>query len=98
MARFIYNDGGDPVAFVRGRFLHGLDGGALARLDRSHVHRLSGEYVGELYGDMVVDRGVADPGNLGPSDIPANAGLPGHAGNRGARDSDYRDVSVQLLS
>ena len=49
------------------------------------MHRLSGQYVGELYKDMVVDKHLGNLGN------------PGNPGNRSAVNYGYPDVWEKLL-
>lgn len=49
----------------------------VGRLNGTHVRRLSGNYVGELHQDMVVDKLLSSFGNLG------HPGNPGHAGHPG---------------
>ncbi len=74
-----------------------MRGDAIGQLRDTHVHKLSGDYVGELYEDMVVDRHLGDLGNIGHPGDPGNAGNPGDPGNRGSINYGYPDVSSKLF-
>jgi hypothetical protein len=74
-----------------------MRGAAIGQLNGTHVHRLSGEYVGELYEDMIVDMHMGNLGNIGSSGNPGNAGNPGNPGNRGAVNYGFPDVSSRLF-
>jgi len=71
---------------------------SVGQLNGTHVHKLSGAYVGELHDDMVVDKHMGNLGNIGNPGNPGNPGSPGNPGNRGSRGSSYRDVFDDLLS
>jgi hypothetical protein len=58
---------------------------------------LSGDYVGELDHEMVVDKNSDPLGNIGHPSHPSSVGHPGHPGNRGARSHGYRDVFSELV-
>jgi hypothetical protein len=69
----------------------------VGQLRDTHVHKISGEYVGELYKDMVVDRHLGNLGNVGNSGNPGSPGCPGNPGNRGSVNYGYPDVFDALL-
>jgi len=99
MTNYIYDNHGSAVAYVQGRYIYSMRGNAVGQIvNGSHVHRLSGQYVGELYRDMVVDKHLGNLGNVGNPGNPGNAGNPGNPGNRGAVNYGYNDVSADLLS
>lgn len=98
MTDYLYKQSGEPFGFRRGRFIFDMHGKAIGQIDRTHVHKLTGPYVGELEDDMVLDKGLGNFGNIGHPGNPGSAGAPGHPGNRGNRGSrGYRDVSGKLL-
>lgn len=98
MIRYIYNDHGLVVAYVQGRYIHSIRGEAIGQIaNETHVHRLTGEYVGELHKDMIVDKHLGNLGNIGNPGNPGNAGNPGNPGNRGVINYGYPDVSSMLL-
>ena len=68
-----------------GRYIYKLDGKPIGQLNRTHVHRQSGEYVGELHQDMIVDKHLGNLGSIG------------NPGNRGAVSYGYPDVFHKLL-
>jgi hypothetical protein len=61
------------------------------------VHKLSGQYVGDLHEDMVVNKHVGNPGNIGNPGNPGNAGSPGNPGNRGVVNYGWPDVSHEFF-
>jgi hypothetical protein len=99
MLKYIYDSRGLAVAYVQGRYVYSMHGDAVGQLvNGTHVHRLTGQYVGEVYRDMIVDKHLGNLGNVGNPGNPGNAGNPGNPGNRGAVDYGYPDVSAQLLA
>jgi hypothetical protein len=58
---------------------------------------LSGNYVGELHKDMVVDKGLGSYGNIGSPGNPGSSGSPGNPGNRGAVNYGYLDAFDKLV-
>ncbi|WP_247522842.1 4-fold beta flower protein [Bradyrhizobium sp. 145] len=98
VTNYIYSTQGNAVGFIRGRDIHDIHdihdmrGNAVGQLNGTHVHKLSGNYAGELDGDVVVDKHMGNFGNIGHPGNPGNAGSPGTAGSRGARGTGYRDV------
>lgn len=66
MTDYIYDRGGRAVGFIKGRYVHAMDGGAVGQLRGASVHTLDGSYVGELDHQMVVDKGMGNPGQ-GPT-------------------------------
>lgn len=97
MAKFIYDQLGNPVAFIEGEFIHSILGQAIGQIQDTHIHKISGEYVGELYNNMVVDMNIGDLGNIGHNGDPGNAGFKGIPRNRGIVDTNYTDVFFKLL-
>lgn len=98
MTNYIYNSKGTAVAYVQGRFVYSMHGNAVGQINQeTHVHRLSGQYVGELHKDMIVDKRLGNLGNIGNPGNPGNAGNPGNPGNRGSINYGYPDVSAKLL-
>jgi hypothetical protein len=73
-----------------------MRGSAIGQLQGEHVYRLSGQYVGELYKDMIVDMGL-HLGSVGNRGNPGNAGNPGNPGNRGIVNYGYSDMSSKLF-
>lgn len=73
-----------------------MNGAPVGQLNGTRVHTMSGEYVGELYRDMVVDRNLGNRGNIGNPGNPGNVGSPGNPGNRGSISIGYRDVFNKL--
>lgn len=97
--KYIYNKHGTAVAYVQGRYVYSMSGDAVGQIvGDTHVHQLSGRYVGELHRDMIVDKHLGNLGNVGNPGNPGNAGNPGNPGNRGAVNYGYPDVSGRLLS
>ena len=80
------------------RYIYSLRGNPVGQMSGTHVHKLSGEYVGELLEDMVVDKYLGNWGNIGFSGDPANAGHAANPGNRGPRYYGYPDVFHKLPS
>lgn len=98
MIKYIYNVHGNAIGYIQGRFIYSMRGTAIGQLNGdSHVHRLSGRYVGELHHDMIVDKHCGNLGNVGNPGNPGNAGNPGNPGNRGAMNYGYPDVSGKLF-
>ena len=56
------------------RCIYSLRGNPVGQMSGTHVHKLSGEYVGELLEDMVVDKYLGTLGNSGFPGDPGNAG------------------------
>ena len=79
------------------RYIYKLNGTPIGQLKDTHVHRLSGEYVGELYKDMVVDKHLGNLGNIGNPGNPGSPGSPGNPGSRGGVNYGYPDVWEKLL-
>ncbi len=99
MTDYLYRPDGNAVGYIRGRFIHDMRGKPIGQLSSSgHVHKLTGNYVGELYDSQVVDMHHGNYGNIGNPGNPGNAGNPGNPGNRGRRACPYPDVFHKLLS
>lgn len=95
---YIYNSHGDAVGYISENFIHEIHGRAIGQINnKTHVHKLSGNYIGELFEDMVVDMGYGNLGNIGNPGNPGNAGNPGNPGNRGSLNYGYPDVFQKLL-
>jgi hypothetical protein len=74
-----------------------MHGRAIGQINKeTHVHKLSGEYVGELDHDMVVNKHMGNLGNIGNPGNPGNPGSPGNPGNRGSVNHGYSDVFLKL--
>jgi len=73
-----------------------MRGKAIGQVNGTHVHKLSGSYVGELHKDMIVDKHLGNFGNIGNPGNPGNAGNPGNPGNRGTVNYGYPDVFHRL--
>lgn len=58
------------MGFIRGRYIHSMQGNAIGQVNGTHVHKLSGSYVGELHKDMMVDKHMGNYGNIGNRAIP----------------------------
>ncbi|MGI9554062.1 MAG: collagen-like triple helix repeat-containing protein [Thermodesulfobacteriota bacterium] len=97
MATFIYDQLGNPVAFIEGEYVHSILGQAIGQIRDTHIHKISGEYVGELYESMVVDMNIGDLGSIGHQGDPGNPGFKGIPGNRGVIDTEYTDVFFKLI-
>ena len=97
MANFIYDQLGNPVAFIEGEYLHSILGQPIGQIRDTHIHKISGEYVGELYERMVVDMNIGDLGNIGHGGNPGNPGFKGIPRNRGVVDTEYTDVYFKLI-
>ncbi len=98
MTKYIYTSNGNAVAYIQGRYIHSIRGNAIGQIvGETHVHKLSGSYVGELHKDMIVDKRLGNLGNVGNPGNPGNTGNPGNPGNRGSVNYGYRDVSGELL-
>lgn len=94
MTNYIYNSHGSAVGFWRPSLCVRIGWNTGGPLRDTHGHKTTGEYVGELYKDMVVDRHL---GNLGNAGNPGSPGSPGNPGNRGAVNYGYPDVFEELL-
>lgn len=88
MFQYIYNSSGQEVDFRNGKFIHNMRGLAIGQINGgTHVHKLSGAYVGELDHEMVVNKHLGNFGNIGN---------PGNPGNRGSSNHGYPDVFSKL--
>ncbi|WP_433977667.1 4-fold beta flower protein [Erwinia sp. E_sp_B01_9] len=74
-----------------------MNGNAVGQLHGTHVHRLSGQYIGELHESMILNKHMGNFGNIGNPGNPGNPGRPGNPGNRGARNYGFPDVSMHLF-
>ena len=97
MANFIYDQLGNPVAFTEGEFIFSILGQAIGQIRDTHIHKISGEYVGELYQDLVVDMNIGDLSNIGHRGDPGNPGFKGIPKNRGVVDTEYTDMFFKLI-
>lgn len=96
MVNYIYNEDGDAVGFWEDNLVFTLNGRPVAQLNGPRVHRLTGEYVGELYEDMIVDRYFEHVGRIPPTMV-RRAEAAKNPGNRGATSYGYPDLSETLL-
>jgi hypothetical protein len=93
MAMYIYQTDGYPVGFRFSNFIHGMDGRALGRILGTHVYRVDGSYVGELFKETVVAKPTVHVRPIAPIDPPAPVPSPGPSfRRRGLVDYGYRDV------
>jgi len=69
----------------------------VGQVNGTHVHKLSGQYVGELDKQMIVRKTVGDQGNLGNPGNPANKGHLATPANRPSVSYGYPDVSKELF-
>lgn len=97
MTEYLYRVDGRPAGFIRSRFIYDLAGRAIGQISSAgRVHRLSGNYVGELHDSQIVDKHLGNYGNIGSPGNPGNLGSPGNPGNRGHRGCPYPDVFDKL--
>lgn len=86
------------MGFIQGKYIHALSGRAIGQISgATHVHKLTGQYVGELYDDQVVNKHLGNLGNVGNPGNPGNLGNPGNPGNRGNRGCPFPDAWEKLL-
>lgn len=93
---YIYNEDGDAVGFWEDNLVFALNGRPVAQLNGPSVHRLTGEYAGELYEDMIVDRYFENIERIAPCMV-RRAEAAKNPGNRGATSYGYPDVFTSLL-
>jgi hypothetical protein len=98
MTDYLYRADGSAAGFIKGRYIYEAGGKPVGQISSSgRVHRLTGEYVGELHKEQVVDKQVPNIGKVGAitnlPDLPRR-GLPG---NRGERFCPFPDVFDKLL-
>lgn len=95
MARWLYNSGGRPIAFISDDKVFLRSGRFMGRLDGNEVWH--GSYKGEIVGDdrllYKVNKNVAIRGTPG---LPGMPGIPGIPGSKGgiAPPAGYRDLDV----
>lgn len=93
MAMYVYQTDGCPVGFRFSDFIHDLAGRPLGRILGTHVYRIDGSYVGELFKDMVVAKPTANARPIPPVEAPAAVPSPGPSfRRRGLVDYGFRDV------
>ncbi|MDX1454118.1 MAG: hypothetical protein R3217_01555 [Gammaproteobacteria bacterium] len=97
MTNYIYNEDGDAVGFWEDHLIFSMQGTPVGQLNGPSVHRLTGEYVGELYEDMVVDRYFEDIERIPPTMV-RRADPASNPGNRGQQSYGYPDVFEELLT
>lgn len=97
MAMYIYQTDGHPVGFRFGNFIHDMAGVPLGRILGTHVYRLDGSYVGELFKESVVAKPVQSVRPMPAVAAPATLPSPGASfRRRGLVDYGYPDVFHQL--
>ena len=96
MNEFIYDEDGEAVGFWEDNLVFSMTGTPVAQLNGPSVHKLTGEYVGELYEDMVVDRYFEEIDKIPPTPV-RRAEPAKNPGNRGATSYGYPDVFSDLL-
>lgn len=93
MAMYIYQTDGHPVGFRFSNFIHDLGGRPLGRILGTHVYRIDGSYVGELFKETVVAKPTVNPRPIAPAATPPAVRSPGPSfRRRGLVDYGYRDV------
>lgn len=97
MSNYIYNEDGDAVGFWEDHLIFDLTGRPVGQLNGPSVHKLTGEYVGELYEDMVVDRYFGEIDRIPPTMV-RRAEPARNPGNRGPTSYGYPDVFDELMS
>jgi 4-fold beta-flower domain-containing protein len=95
--KYLYDRRGDAVAYVEGQYVFSMDGAPTGYVEGAHVYRISGEYVGELFRDMVVDQYLSNPGGIGRVIDPGRAFPAENPGSRGAFDYGFPDVIHKLF-
>ena len=73
MADYIYTAQGAPQGFRMGDYIYALDGTPLAKVFAEKVFNLSGDYVGLIMNNMVVDRPGVSRRSMPPSSNPPPA-------------------------
>ena len=96
MTDYIYNEDGDSVGFWEDNLIFSMTGTPVGQLNGPSVHKLTGEYVGELYEDMIVDRYFEEIEKIPPTPV-RRAEPAKNPGNRGATSYGYPDVFDFLL-
>ena len=93
MAMYIYQTDGHPVGFRFSNFIHDMAGRPLGRVLGTHVYRIDGSYVGELFKETVVAKPTANPKPIQAIAPPSAVPPPGPSfRRRGLVDYGYRDV------
>jgi len=96
MSGFIYDRHGNGVGFIEGEFIHSLSGQPIGQVRETHSYKITGEYIGEIYKEMVVDMNIGTLEsigyNIGPG-YPVYRGIPK---NRGAVETGYTEVFYLL--
>lgn len=93
MAMYIYQTDGHPVGFRFSNFIHDMGGRPLGRILGTHVYRIDGSYVGELFKETVVAKPTVNPRSIQPVSPPPAVPAPGASfRRRGLVDYGYRDV------
>jgi hypothetical protein len=85
------------VGLIKGRYLYDMHGNPVGQIRDTHVHKVSGEYVGELHHKMIVNKGSGNRGGIGNAGNPGNAGSPGNPGRRRSMNAGYADVSDEIF-
>ena len=81
MADYIYSTQGSPQGFRLGDYLYALDGTPLAKVFAEKVFNFSGDYVGLIMNNMVLDKPGVSRRSMPPASIPAPAN-PVHGAER----------------
>lgn len=84
--KYLYDRRGEAVAVLEGRFVFDLEGYPRGFVEGTQVYRMSGEYVGEVYQDMVVETFASKPGSGTPPVPPGRIPPPEKVPGRGAVD------------
>src|SRR3546814_4907161 len=103
MAMYIYQTDGHPVGFRFSNFIHDMGGRPLGRILGTHVYRIAGSYVGELFKETVVAKPTVNPRSIQPVSPPPVVPAPGASFRRrglvayGYRRSEEHTSELQSL-
>lgn len=93
--RWLYNSGGQPIAYVDGENVFSSSGRFVGRLSGNEVWH--GAYIGEIVnGDRLLRRTYSSTTIRGIPGIPGTPGIPGRPGNIGVIGipGGYEDVNI----
>ena len=97
MYEYIFNRNGEAVCFRNSHLIFNLDGHPVGQIHGSRVFTLSGAYVGELHRDMIVNKYLGRPNNVGPVPDGCVGCPPAPPRNRPSVTYGYPDVSHKLF-
>ena len=96
MHGFIYDSKGNGIGFIEGDYIHSLSGQPIGQVRGTHIYKFSGEYIGEFYNGMVVDMNLGTLESIGFSIDPGYPVYRGVPKNRGAVETEFKEVSYLL--